>query len=153
MSHIERFAEIGLQWPQVEAPDLPFSPAVRIGDIIYVSGQIPEVGDAIVSTGKVGGDVGLEQAQQAAAHCAANIIFWLHKVLDGELERVVRVAKVQVYVNAVAGFSDYSKVGNGASDVFRKILGAAGDHARSSIGVAGLPANVPVEVDAIVHVR
>ena len=73
MSYIERFAEIGLQWPQVEAPDLPFSPAVRIGDIIYVSGQIPEIGDDILSTGKVGGEIGLEKVEGLLA-CDGRVV-------------------------------------------------------------------------------
>jgi enamine deaminase RidA (YjgF/YER057c/UK114 family) len=153
MSFEARFAELGMEWPDVRPPDLPFSPAVRVGDIIYVSGQIPEAGADIVSIGRVGAEISLEQAQRAAALCAANVIFWLSKELGGALEQVVRVAKVHVYVNAVPGFSDYSLVGNGASDVFRKVFGPAGEHARAAIGMAGLPANVPVEVDAIVHVR
>ncbi|MDA4634444.1 RidA family protein, partial [Escherichia coli] len=91
--------------------------------------------------------------KQAAAMCAANILFWLSRELDGDLSRVVQVAKITVYVNAVAGFSDYSTVGNGASELLLKVLGDKGRHARAAIGMAGLPLNVPVEVDAIIHVR
>jgi enamine deaminase RidA (YjgF/YER057c/UK114 family) len=149
----QRFQELGMPWPQVIRPDLPFSPAVRVGEMVYVSGQIPEVGPDIAFTGRVGHDIDLETAKKAAELCAANVIYWLHRELDGDLDRVVRFAKVNVYVNAVPGFSDYSLVGNGASELLLKIFGTRGEHARAALGMGGLPVNVPVEVDAVVQVR
>lgn len=149
----ERFRALGQDWPQVERPDLPFAPAVHVGDIVYVSGQIPERGADIVVTGRVGDAVDLEAARKAAALCAANVVFWLDQVLDGDLDRVERIAKVTVYVNAVEGFTRHSEVGNGASELFRAVFGSRGEHARAALGMGGLPANVPVEVDAIVQVR
>lgn len=152
MDYTEKLAELGLDRPDVAPNDLPFEPLVRVGDIIYVSGQIPERGEDILVTGQVGTDVSADAAHRAAGHCAANILFWLEREL-GDLDRVERIAKVHVYVNAAPGFSDYSEVGNGASEVFRAVLGERGRHARSALGMGGLPVNVPVEVDAIVHVR
>lgn len=149
----ERFREIGLAWPNAVRPNLPFAPAVRIGNIVYVSGQIPEIGDEIAFSGKVGGAVGIAAAIEAAALCAANILFWLDKELDGDLDRLVGVAKVTVYINAAPGFGDFSEVGNGASELLLKVLGTRGQHARVAVGMAGLPVNVPVEVDAIIHIR
>lgn len=149
----ERFEQMGLIWPDIAPADFPFAPAIRIDNIIYISGQIPEVGEDIAFTGKVGDAVSIEDAKKAAEICAANILFWLGKEIDGDISRVVQVAKVTVYVNAITGFSDFSAVGNGASELFLKVLGDKGKHARAAIGMAGLPLNVPVEVDAIIHVR
>lgn len=149
----DRFEQTGLTWPDIAPADFPFAPAIRVENVVYISGQIPEAGDDIAYTGKVGETISLEEAKQAAAMCAANILFWLSRELDGDLSRVVQVAKITVYVNAVAGFSDYSTVGNGASELLLKVLGDRGRHARAAIGMAGLPLNVPVEVDAIIHVR
>ena len=148
-----RFHELGLAPPRVARADLPFAPCVRVGDIVYISGQIPERGEEIVAVGKVGEDVSLDEARMAAELCAANVLFWLDRELQGDLDRVVRIAKVTVYVNAAPGFSQISQVGNGASELFLKILGSRGEHARSAVGMASLPLGVAVEVDAIVHVR
>jgi len=152
MDYKEKLAERGYDWPDVSQNDLPFEPLMRVGDMVYVSGQIPEGGEEILVTGQVGPEVSADAARRAAGHCAANILFWLEREL-GDLDRVERIAKVHVYVNAAPGFSGYSEVGNGASDVFRAVLGERGRHARSALGMSGLPVNVPVEVDAIVHVR
>lgn len=153
MSYRKRLEELGVAWPALLRPDLPFAPAVRVGDIVYVSGQIPEVGDGIAATGRVGGEIDLAGARRSARICAANIVYWLDKELDGDLDRVVRIAKLTVYVNAVPGFADFSSVGNGASELFMKVFAERGEHARCSLGMGGLPANVPVEIDAVVHVR
>lgn len=151
LSH--RFHELGLVAPDVARADLPFAPCVRVGDVVYISGQIPERGEKITAIGKVGDSVSLEEVREAAQICAANVLFWLDQELSGDLDRVVRVAKVTVYVNAVPEFDQVSQVGNGASELFLKVLGERGDHARSALGMATLPLGVPVEVDAIVHVR
>jgi enamine deaminase RidA (YjgF/YER057c/UK114 family) len=148
----ERFEETGLTWPAITPADFPFKPAIRIDNIVYISGQIPEIGENIAFTGKVGDAVSIEDAKKAAEICAANILFWLSEELGGDISRVVQIAKVTVYINAVAGFSGFSAVGNGASELLLNILGNKGKHARAAIGMAGLPLNVPVEVDAIIHV-
>ena len=104
MDYRKRLEELGMAWPSLERPDFPFAPAVRVGDIVYVSGQIPEIGSDIAAIGQVGKEIDLAGAQRAAALCGANIVYWLHKELGGDLDRVVRIAKLTVYVNAVAGF-------------------------------------------------
>ncbi|MER8529139.1 MULTISPECIES: RidA family protein [unclassified Mesorhizobium] len=153
MSYRRRFEEFGVAWPSLDRPALPFSPTVRVADIVYVSGQIPEIGQEIAAIGQVGAEIDLATARNAARLCAANIVYWLDKELDGNLDRVVKFAKLTVYVNAAAGFAAYSEVGNGASEFLLHVFGERGEHARCSLGMAGLPANVPVEADAIVHVR
>ncbi|OCC04148.1 hypothetical protein BA190_14790 [Labrys sp. WJW] len=147
------FHELGLTPPQVVRADLPFEPCVRIGDIVYISGQIPERGEEITAIGKVGDGVSLDEARKAAELCAANVLFWLDRELQGDLDRIVRVAKLTVYVNAAPGFNQISQVGNGASELLLRILGSRGEHTRSALGMAALPLGVAVEVDAIVHVR
>ena len=153
MPYRKRLEELDIAWPMLSRSALLFAPAVRVGDLVYVSGQIPEVGDDIVATGQVGGEIDLAAAQRSARLCAANVIYWLDKELDGDLDRVLKIAKLTVYVNAVPGFADFSQVGNGASELLMKVFGDRGEHARCSLGMGGLPANVPVEIDAVVHVR
>lgn len=153
MSYRKRLEEFDIAWPALSRSGLLFAPTVRVGDMVYVSGQIPETGDGIVATGQVGGEIDLAGAQKIARLCAANVIYWLDKELDGDLDRVLKIAKLTVYVNAVPGFADFSQVGNGASELLMKVFGERGEHARSSLGMAGLPVNVPVEIDAVVHVR
>ena len=153
MSYRETLGELGIEWPALTRPGLPFAPAARVGDTVYVSGQIPETGDGAVVTGKVGREIDPAAALKCAALCAANVVYWLHEALDGDLDRVVRIAKLTVYVNAAPGFTDFSQVGNGASEVMRALFGKRGEHARCALGMGGLPLDVPVEVDAIVHVR
>lgn len=153
MTYRKRLEALNIDWPELARPDLPFTPTMRVGDIVYISGQIPEVGDEIVDIGKVGAEFDMAAAQKSAKLCAANVIYWLDKALGGDLDRVIQIAKLTIYVNAVPGFTDYSQVGNAASEVMNSVFGARGEHARCALGMGGLPANVPVEIDAIVHVR
>lgn len=154
MSHYkDKLAACGIDWPNLARPDLPFSPTTKVDNFLYVSGQIPEKGSDIAYVGQVGRDIDIETALESAKLCAANIIFWANAALDGDLDRVVRLAKLTVFVNAVPGFTAYSQIGNGASQVMNAVFGERGEHARSAIGVAGLPANVPVEVEAVFHIR
>ena len=152
MDYKEKLAEFGYDWPNVSPNDLPFEPLVRVGDMVYVSGQIPERGEDILFTGQVGPDVSADAARRAAGHCAANILFWLEREL-GDWIGSNRLRRCMSTSTQRPGFPDYSEVGNGASEVFRAVLGDRGRHARSALGMGGLPVNVPVEVDAIVHVR
>ncbi|MBJ6133960.1 RidA family protein [Ochrobactrum sp. Q0168] len=154
MSHYEdRLAACGIDWPQLSRPELPFSPTTKVGNILYVSGQIPEKGDNIAHIGQIGREIDIETALESAKLCAANVIFWANAALDGNLDRVVRLVKLTVFINAVPGFTAYSQIGNGASQIMNAVFGERGNHARSAIGVAGLPANVPVEVEAVFHIR
>jgi len=143
----------GIEWPQLTRPDLPFVPTRRVGDMLYVSGQIPEVLNDIPFIGQVGAEIDVDTALQCARICAANIIWWVDRALDGDLDRVIQLAKLTIFINAIPGFCAYSLVGNGASEVMNTVFGERGEHARSAIGMAGLPANVPVEIEAIFQVR
>lgn len=153
MNYRARFEACGVSWPELSRPNLPFIPAHIVGDFLYVPGQIPELGSEIAATGKVGAEVDVEAALQCARICAANVIYWANHALGDDLDRVIKVAKLTVFVNAVPGFAGFSQVGNGASEMMNAVFGDRGAHARSAVGMAGLPANVPVEVEAVFQIR
>lgn len=129
-----------------------YSPFVRHGGEIYVSGQIPRVGSEVVVTGRAGGDVPLVRAQHAAAICVMRSLAVLRQSL-GSLDHIVRILRITVYVQSAADFSLQSEVADGASDLLFRILGEAGVHSRTSVGVYQLPKNATVELDLIAAVQ
>ena len=156
MSAVEdRLAELGLSVPDVAAPVAAYVPAVRDGDLVFTSGQLPMVQGSLVATGKVGeGDalVSPEQAKELAATCALNAIAAVKSVI-GDLDAVTRVVKVVGFVASDPGFTGQPGVVNGASELLGAAFGDAGVHARSAVGVASLPLDAPVEVEITVAVR
>ncbi|ADH70692.1 MULTISPECIES: RidA family protein [Nocardiopsis] len=148
----ERIAELGLTLPEVAAPVASYTPAVRSGDHVYVSGQLPFVDGKLPTTGKVGAEVTPETAKELAARCALNAVAAVRAEI-GELSGVVRVVKVGGFVASTPDFTGQPGVVNGASDLLAEIFGAAGVHARAAVGVAALPLDAPVEVEMIVEVR
>ena len=153
MSSVEqRLAEIGRTVPEVVPPVAAYIPAVRSGSYVYTSGQLPMVAGALAGTGKVGAEVTPEDAKELAATCAINAIAAVKSVI-GDLDKVVRVVKVVGFVASAATFTNQPVVINGASDVFAKAFGDAGVHARSAVGVASLPRNAAVEVEAIFEIK
>lgn len=145
-----RLAELGLTLPPVAAPQAAYIPAVQTGNHVYVSGQIPVADGRILATGKVGAEVTPERAKELAVRCALNVLAAVESLVG--LSRVVRVVKVVGFVASAPGFSGQPEVVNGASELFGNVFGEIGRHARSAVGVAELPRNVPVEVEAIVEV-
>lgn len=129
-----------------------YVPLVRDGDTVYLSGQIPRVQDSIAVAGRAGADVSLAQAQLAAKICVMRALALLQRSL-GSLERVRSVLRITVYVQCTESFTQQSEVADGASDLLYSILGPAGAHARTSVGVFQLPKNAAVEVDLIVAVQ
>lgn len=122
---------------------------VRHGDTVYVSGQVPRVGSALVVAGRVGADVPLADAQKAAKVCALRALVLLKQTL-GSLDNVSQALKLGVYVQSASDFTQQSEVADAASEVLHTVLGpTAGAHTRTSIGVYQLPKNAPVEVDLI----
>ncbi|MFI6579433.1 RidA family protein [Nocardiopsis sp. NPDC050513] len=148
----ERIAELGLSLPDVVPPVASYTPTVRTGDHVYVSGQVPFVDGALPATGKVGAEVTPEAAKELAARCALNGVAAVRAEI-GDLSRVVRVVKLTGFVASTPDFTGQPGVINGASDLIGEIFGDAGVHARSAVGVAALPLDAPVEVDMIVEVR
>jgi enamine deaminase RidA (YjgF/YER057c/UK114 family) len=147
----ERLAELGLTLPEVPAPVAAYVPAVRTGDLVYTSGQLPLVDGKPAGTGKLGAGVTTEQGAELARVCALNALAALKSQI-GDLQRVVRIVKVVVFVASDPSYTDQPKVGNGASELLGAVLGEKGRHARSAVGVAALPLDAPVEVELIAEV-
>jgi enamine deaminase RidA (YjgF/YER057c/UK114 family) len=144
-----RLAQWGLELPSVAAPLAAYVPAVRVGSLIYVSGQLPLVDGELPATGKVGDGPGLvsaEHAAELAQRCALNALAAL--ATQGDLDRM-RVAKVVGFVASAPHFTGQAFVINGASDFLGEVLAERGVHARSAVGVAVLPLDAPVEVELI----
>lgn len=143
---------LGLTLPEPARPVASYVPAVRSGNLVYVSGQIPTRNGELRRRGKVGLNVTEDEAYEEARTCLLNALAAV-KAVVGSLDEVTRVVKVNGYVNSADGFTDESTVVNGASDLLVKLFGENGRHARAAVGVAELPLNAPVEVDLLVEVR
>lgn len=150
-SVVERLASLGLSVPTVAAPVAAYVPAVRSGQYVYTSGQLPFVDGALPATGKVGAEVSPEDAAEYARIAALNVVAAIGSVVD--LDDVVRIVKLGVFVASAPDFTGQPAVANGASELFGAAFGEAGAHARSAVGVAVLPLDTPVEIDAVVEVR
>ncbi len=148
----DRLAELGLALPDVAAPVAAYVPAVRSGNLVWTSGQVPLVDGTLAGRGKVGADVDPEDATGHARTCALNALAAVKSVV-GDLDQVVRVVKVVGYVASDPSFTGQPQVVNGASELLGHAFGAAGQHARSAVGVAALPLDAPVEVEVVVEVR
>lgn len=156
MSAVEqKLASMGVTLPPVTKPLAAYTPAVQSGNMVYVSGQLPLVNGELVrpgGRGKVGAVVSKEDAKAAARVCAINSLAAL-KSLIGNLDKVVRVVKLTVFVASESGFTEQPFVGNGASEFFKEVFGEKGEHARSAVGVAELPLGASVEVEAIYEIQ
>jgi enamine deaminase RidA (YjgF/YER057c/UK114 family) len=148
----ERLAALGLTLPPVTAPVAAYVPAVRTGSYVYVSGQLPMTDGKLPGTGKVGGEVSVEDAAAMARTCALNALAAAASVAGG-LEGIRRIVKVVGFVASAPGFGSQAQVINGASELLIEVFGEDGRHARSAIGVAELPLGTPVEVELIAEVR
>ncbi len=154
MSREDQLVRLGYPVDRIPLPGAIYRPVVVQGCTAYVSGCVPFDGPGnLVSVGKVGRDVTLEEAQKAAALCAANVLRLVRQEI-GSLDRIVRMLRVGGYVNSTEEFSDQHLVINGASELFAQVLGAeAGAHARTALGMAQLPLGSSVEIDAILEIR
>lgn len=145
-----RLIALGLELPVPPAPAASYVPTVTAGQLVFVSGQVSLLGEEKY-TGKVGREHGIEGGIKAARLCGINVLAQL-KVALGDLEKVRRVVKLTGFVNCTADFTEPHKVVNGCSDFLIDILGERGRHARSAIGVAALPLDATVEIEAIVEI-
>lgn len=149
-THTERLVELGISLPPVVAPLAAYVPAVRAGDLVYTSGQLPMVDGSLVRAGKVGSDVSAEEGKELAHICALNALAAVDALVG--LDAVKRVVKVVGFVASAEGFTGQPGVVNGASDLLGAVFGSAGRHARSAVGVYELPLGAPVEVEIVVEV-
>jgi enamine deaminase RidA (YjgF/YER057c/UK114 family) len=138
--------------PLPESSGAPYRPWRRIGSLLYTSGQIARDGDELVARGKLGDTVSVEQGRACARQTAINTLLAAQAAL-GTLDAVRSMVKITVFVASTADFAQQPLVANAASEIFNEVLGEAGAHARSAIGVASLPQDTPVELEAIFEVR
>ncbi len=147
----ERLAELGLAVPEVAAPVAAYIPAVRSGNHVFTSGQLPMQSGQLMATGKVGGEVSQKEAVACARQCGLNALAAVRAEL-GDLSAVKRIVKVVAYVASTPDFTGQPLVANGVSELLGEVFGDAGRHARSAVGVPVLPLDAPVEVELVVEV-
>jgi len=148
-----RLAELGLELPDAPSPIANYVPAVRTGNLLYLSGSGPAPGpDGTVASGKLGADLTVEEGYEAARLAGLNLIARLKAEL-GDLDRVKRVVKLLAMVNSSPDFNQPPAVANGCSDLLVEVFGDKGRHARSAVGMATLPNDIPVEIEMIVEVE
>ncbi len=151
MSIEQRLTELGIVLPPPRAPAFGYVPVVVEGGLAWVSGQLPWNGDALLGKGRLGAEVDVEAGRAAARCCLLNGLSVLRAAL-GSLDRVKRMVKLVGFVSSAPGFYDQAAVVDGASRALAEIFGEAGQHARSAIGVAALPRDVPVEIEFVASV-
>ena len=150
---IERkLAELGLVLPAAPAAAGSYVGYKTTGNLVIVSGQLPLKDGKPTLTGKLGGTVSVEDGYLAARQCALNVLAQLKAAVEGDWDRVVQVIRLGGFVNCNPDFADAPKVVNGASDLMVKLFGPSGAHARAAVGVASLPANVAVEIEAMFEI-
>ena len=146
-----KLQSLGYNIPTPATPAANYVPFCISGNLIFISGQLPIKDGAISYQGKVGEDLPMADAVEAAKLCAINIIAQAKAALDGDLDRVVRIVKLGGFVNATPDFVDHPKVINGASDLFVAVFGDKGRHSRFAMGAGSLPLGVSVEIEAVVE--
>lgn len=146
-----RLDELGIELPETVAPLASYLPAVRTGNLVFTSGQLPMQAGKLPRTGKVGAEVSPEDGNALARICALNALSAVDALVG--IDAVVRVVKVVGFVASAPGFNGQPGVINGASDLLGEVFGDAGGHARSAVGVSELPLNAPVEVELLVQVE
>jgi len=145
-----RLGQLGVALPQVAAPLASYVPAVRTGNLVYTSGQLPMEAGKLARTGKVGAEISPEEGKAMARICALNALAAVDSLVG--IDAVTRVVKVVGFVASAPGFHGQPSVVNGASDLLAEVFGDKGAHARSAVGVSELPLGAPVEVELIVEV-
>ncbi|MBM6591206.1 MULTISPECIES: RidA family protein [Brevibacterium] len=149
---LDRIAELGLTLPAVAVPAGVYVPALRTGNYVYTSGQLPVVDGKLPATGHIGSDVDLETGYDLARTAGLNALAAIAGVI-GDLDKIVRVVKVTGFVNSADDFTQQPSVINGVSELYGEIFGDRGQHTRSAVGVNTLPLGTPVEVEVIVEVE
>ncbi len=149
----QRLQELGITLPPAPGSAGAYAQTISAGDLLYTAGQIAVDGDrGLIATGKVGLEVDADTARACARQCGLNVLAQLNHALGG-LDRVVRVVKLTVFVASAPAFTQQPAVADGASELIAEVLGDAGVHTRAAVGVAALPLDSPVEVEATVQVR
>jgi len=148
----EKLLELGLHLPTVAKPLAAYVPALRVGNLVMTSGQVPIVDGVIKYKGKLGKDITEEDGKKAAEICALNCLAAI-KSITGDLDKINRVVKLVVFVASAEGFVNQPEVANGASELIGKIFGESGRHTRSAVGVSELPKGSSVEIEMTVELK
>lgn len=146
----ERLKELGIELPEAPVPAGNYTPAVKTGKLLFISGQIPLENGKVAYTGKVS-DSNLETAQKSAKSCAINILAQIKREA-GSLDKVSRIVRLSGFVNAVPEFTQHPKVINAASDLMFEVFGEKGKHTRIALGAGSLPLDSMTEIDAIIEI-
>ncbi len=147
----QRLSALGIELPKAAAPAANYVPFMRTGNLLFTAGQLPLNAGHLIATGLLGQDLDATKGQEAARQCAINILAQAKAAL-GDLENIAKIVKITVFVASTPDFTTHHLVANGASDLLVAVLGDRGKHARSAVGVASLPLNAPVEIEAIIEV-
>jgi len=147
-----RLKELGIELPPCNAPAANYVPYVQTGNLLYISGQTCKNASGMIYTGSVGAERTVEEGIKAARICALNMLAQVKDACGGDLDRVRRCVKMNIYVQSADGFYNQPQVGNGASDLIAEIFGDAGRHARAAIGCNALPNATTVEVEGIFEI-
>ncbi|MBY5803949.1 RidA family protein [Rhizobium ruizarguesonis] len=147
-----RLIEMGITLPEAAAPAANYVPYVISGNLLYISGQLPLEGGKVAVSGHLGKTVDVAAGQRGAELCAINILAQAKAALGGDLGRIRRVVKLNGFVASAPDFIEQHLVINGASNLIAGVLGEAGKHARAAVGMAALPLNAAVEIDAIMEI-
>ncbi len=147
-----KLKELGIELPVPASPVANYVPYVITGNLLYISGQLPMNGQAVMVQGVLGGSLGVPDGQRGARQCAVNLLAQANAALDGDLDRIVRVVKLGVFVACTPTFFQHPQVANGASDFMVEVLGDAGKHARAAVGVPSLPREAAVEIEAVMEI-
>ncbi len=153
MSIETRLKELDIVLPAPPAPVACYAPYTVSGKLVHIAGQLPVTEDGLSCKGRLDGNVTIEDGQEAARCCAMNILAQLKAACGGDLDRVARCLKLNVFIAATPDFTRHPEVANGASELIAAIFGEAGKAARSSVGVASLPRGAAVEVDALFELK
>jgi enamine deaminase RidA (YjgF/YER057c/UK114 family) len=149
----QKLKSLGIDLPSPAAPGGNYIPAVIVGDMVYLAGQITRRDGKVHFVGKLGRDFDVAQGQDAARLCALNALAQLKAACGGDLDRVVRCVRLGGFVNCTPDFSEHPQVINGASDLMVALFGEAGKHVRTAVGVNALPSGAACEVEAIFQIR
>lgn len=147
-----RLAEMGVVLPEAAAPAANYLPYVQAGKLLFTAGQLPLKDGKLTASGLLGRDLDTAAGRDAARQCAINILAQV-KAATGDLGRLKRIVKISVFVASTPDFTEQHLVANGASDFLAEALGEAGKHARSAVGMAALPLDAPVEIEAICEIE
>lgn len=147
----KRLSEMGIVLPHAAAPAASYLPYARTGQLLLTAGQLPLKDGSLIATGLLGRELDTAAGLDAARQCAVNVLAQA-KAAAGSLENIKSIVKITVFVASVPDFTEQHLVANGASEFLAAVLGEAGKHARSAVGVSSLPLNAPVEVEAILEI-